>query len=74
MASYRAEWVKEKVSVKSKFFKELTPPLWPYELHGQGKKKKSYQNQRHTYTSHYPTKTISKSDTSPINRLSLYIP
>ena len=27
------------VSVKSKFFKELTPRLWTYELRGQGKKK-----------------------------------
>ena len=35
-------------------FKELTPRLWTYELHGQGKKIST--NLRQTSTSHCPTK------------------
>ena len=54
------------VSEKSTFFKELTPRLRTYELRGQ-RGKKNTPSQRQTNTSHCPTKTISKTDTRPLN-------
>ena len=52
-----------KVSILSEqiyVFKELTPRLWTYELHGLGKNIST--NLRQTSTSHCPTKPISKND------------
>ena len=50
--------LKGEVSVKSKFPKELTPCSRPMSFVAKGKKKKKklYQNQRQTNTSHCPHK------------------
>ena len=50
---------------KIDIFKELTPHSRTYELRGQGKKIDT--KSRQTNTSHCTTKTISKTDTVPLN-------
>ena len=51
---------------KVEISKELTPHSRTYELHGQGGGGEVNTKSRQTNTSHYPTKTISKTDTVPL--------
>ena len=66
--------VKGEGNGKINIFKELMPLFLTYELHGQGREKKKKEvntKSRQTNTSHCPTKTISQTDTVPLNAFCL---